>query len=260
MGVVNVTPDSFSDGGQFADVAAAVTHGLRLAAEGADILDLGGESTRPGAAAVPAHLERDRVLPVLEELRRRLPDLPLSVDTRRAAVAVAALEAGADIINDVSAGGDPDMFAVVAGHGAGMVLMHMRGEPGTMQQDTAYDHVVADVHGFLARRAAAAEAAGLGRNRIWLDPGIGFGKDTNGNLALLAALPDLAALGYGVVVGVSRKSFIGRLTGAEAPDRLPGSLAALAGVAGLSRAVVRVHDVAATVQFLTVARHLEGAA
>ncbi len=258
MGIVNVTPDSFSDGGRFLDREAAVRHAVRLLAEGADLLDVGGESTRPGAAPVSGEVERERVLPVIEGILQRRPDAILSVDTRRAFLAAEALARGACLVNDVSAGADPAMLETVARAGAGIVLMHMRGEPATMQANTTYDHVVAEVHAFLSARARAAERAGVPASAIFLDPGIGFGKDLDGNLQLLRALGDLAALGYGVVVGASRKSFIGALTGAPVDDRLPGSLAALVRAARLPRAMVRVHDVAATVQFLTVLSAIEG--
>ncbi len=260
MGVVNVTPDSFSDGGSFAEASRAVGHGLALLDQGADVLDVGGESTRPGAERVAADLELARVLPVISDLAGRRPDALLSVDTAKARVAGEALAAGASLVNDVSAGRDPAMFETVARHGAGIVLMHMRGEPGTMQRDTAYTDVVAEVHSFLVGRAAAARAAGIPAARILLDPGIGFGKDVAGNLRLLAALPDLAALGHPVVVGASRKSFIAALAGGGTDARLGGSLAAIAGTAGVPRVLVRVHDVAATVQFLTVLASLRGAA
>ncbi len=260
MGVLNVTPDSFSDGGRFAAGTAALDHGTRLVEEGADIIDVGGESTRPGAVPVDAATERARVVPVIAALARRHPDVVLSVDTSKAAVAADAIAAGAGIVNDVSAGADPAMLNLVAESGSGIVLMHMRGTPATMQDDTAYDDVVAEVHAFLRERAERAVAAGIARDRILLDPGVGFGKDVSGNLALLAAAGDLAALGFAVVVGVSRKGFIGALTGAAVDDRLPGSLAALTGAAALPRSVVRVHDVAATVQFLTVLAAVRGAA
>jgi dihydropteroate synthase len=260
MGIVNVTPDSFSDGGRFLDPEAAVGHGLRLLEEGADIIDIGGESTRPGAAAVPAEVEAERVVPVIAALARRAPRALLSVDTAKPAVARAALEAGAAIVNDVSGAADPGMLPLVAAAGAAVVLMHRRGTPATMQLDTAYDDVVADVRAYLEGRAAAARAAGVAGEHILLDPGIGFGKDAAGNLRLLRALPALARLGHAVVVGASRKSFIGALSGAPAGDRLAGSLAVLADAAALPRLVVRVHDVAATVQFLTLLAAVRGAA
>ena len=260
MGIVNVTPDSFSDGGRFLDPDRAVEHGLRLVEEGADVVDVGGESTRPGAAAVPAEVEAARVVPVIAALARRVPRLLLSVDTTKAEVARAALDAGAAIVNDVSAGADPGMLGLVAAAGAAIVLMHRRGMPGTMQMDTTYDDVVGDVRDYLEARAAAARGAGIDAERILLDPGIGFGKDAAGNLRLLQALPALARLGHAVVVGASRKSFIGALAGASAGERLPGSLAVLADAASLPRLMVRVHDVAATVQFLTLLAAVRGAA
>jgi dihydropteroate synthase len=260
MGIVNVTPDSFSDGGRFLDADTAVEHGLRLLAEGADALDVGGESSRPGAAPVPAGVEIARVVPVVAELARRAPEALLSVDTTKAEVARAALDAGARIVNDVSAGDDPAMLPLVAASGAAIVLMHRRGSPATMQLDTTYDDVVGEVHGFLAARAAAARAAGIAAGRILLDPGIGFGKDVGGNLRLLRELPALARLGHAVVIGASRKSFIGGLCGAPVAERLAGSLAVLADAARLPRLVVRVHDVAATVQFLTLLAAVRGAA
>jgi len=260
MGIVNVTEDSFADGGRFAKRADAVRHGVRLAAQGASVVDVGGESTRPGASPVSAADETERVVAVIGELARELPDTLISVDTAKTAVAAAALDAGARLVNDVAAGRDPAMLPLVAARGAAVVLMHMRGDPATMQTETAYADVVAEVHAFLRDRAAAARAAGIPAHRVFLDPGIGFGKDLDGNLALLRALPDLAALGHPIVVGASRKSFIGRLTGTAVDDRLAGSLAALAATARLPRVVVRVHDVADSVQFLTVAAALEGAA
>jgi len=252
MGILNITPDSFSDAGRFFDRAAALEHADRLLAEGADLLDVGGESTRPGAAPVSAAEEAARVVPVVAGVVARHPQVLVSVDTAKASVARAALDAGAVMVNDVTAGRDPEMLELVAARRAAIVLMHMRGDPRTMQSDTRYSDVVAEVHEFLAGRAAAAVAAGVAPADVLLDPGIGFGKDVEGNLRLLAALPDLAALGHPVVVGASRKSFIGALTGAPAGDRVPGSLAALTAAGALARVVVRVHDVAATVQFLTV--------
>jgi dihydropteroate synthase len=260
MGVVNVTPDSFSDGGRFAATEAAVAQGAALFAAGAAIVDVGGESTRPGSMPVSAEEEQGRVVPVIGALAARFPAALISVDTSKGDVAAAAISAGAVVVNDVRAGADPAMFPLVAGRDAGIVLMHMRGEPRTMQSDTRYDDVVAEVHGFLTARAAAARTAGIAAGQVLLDPGIGFGKDVAGNLALLRALPDLAALGYPIVVGASRKSFIGELTGATVEERLPGSLAALSRAIGLARAVVRVHDAAETIQFLTVLAALESVA
>lgn len=254
MGIVNATPDSFSDGGLFLALDAAVAEGERHLDAGARIIDIGGESTRPGAETVDAAEERRRVVPVIRELRKRRPSAVLSVDTSKAAVAEGALSAGADIVNDVSAGADPGMLDLVAARGAAIVLMHRRGTPATMQLDTRYDDLVAEVHGWLRERAAAAASAGVPENMIWLDPGIGFGKDDAGNLSLLAALPDLAAAGHPVVVGPSRKSFIGRLTRTPVADRLGGTLAALIPSIAMDRVVVRVHEPGPVVQFLHLGR------
>ena len=253
MGILNCTPDSFSDGGRHFEPGEAIRAGLEMLAHGADIIDIGGESTRPGALAVDTVEESRRVVPVISELRNALPDAVLSVDTSKIEVAAAALEAGADIVNDVTAGSAPGMHDLVAEHGAAIVLMHMRGEPRTMQTELGYRHVVAEVHSHLVDRAAAALAAGIPSQRVWLDPGIGFGKDDDGNLALLGALPDLASHGHPVLVGPSNKSFIGRLTGAPVDDRLPGTLGALIAILEVPRAVVRVHDSAAAAQFLEIA-------
>jgi dihydropteroate synthase len=260
MGVVNVTPDSFSDGGRFVDAAAALAHATHLIADGADVIDVGGESTRPGAEPVSEAVEAERVAPVVAELARRHPAVPISVDTSKPAVARAALAAGAVMVNDVTAARDPEMLRCVAARHAALVLMHMRGEPRTMQADTGYTDVVAEVHAFLAARVAAAADAGIDPRDILLDPGIGFGKDAAGNLRLLSAVGDLAALGHAVVVGASRKSFISALTGAAVDERLPGSLAAIADACSLPRVLLRVHDVAATVQFARVLAALRSAA
>jgi dihydropteroate synthase len=252
MGIVNVTPDSFSDGGMFENAEAAVKHGLGLLEEGADILDVGGESTRPGSDLVGADEEAGRVLPVLEGLLRDAPEALLSVDTRKAAVAREALGAGADVVNDIGAGADPDMFGVVAAAGAGMVLMHMKGEPKTMQSDPRYDDVVAEVRSFLAERIEAAVAAGNG-HRLCIDPGIGFGKNLEHNLELLRSIGALREVGAPVLVGVSRKRFVGQLSGADDPiRRLEGSLAAAAWCASQGVEMVRVHDVGPTVRALRV--------
>ncbi len=259
MGILNCTPDSFSDGGRFGSSAEAVTHGVRMANDGADIIDVGGESTRPGAKPVSAETEIRRVVPVIRELKHHLPDTLISVDTCKAQVAAAALEAGADLVNDVSAGADTAMMPTVASCGAGIVLMHMRGQPRSMQENTAYTNVTGEVHAFLSLRAEQALDAGIPRDLIWLDPGIGFGKDDRANVRLLAGLPDLAALGHAIVVGVSRKSMIGRLTGAEVEDRLPGSLAALTPTIALSRVTVRVHEPRPTHQFLEMLATIEEA-
>jgi dihydropteroate synthase len=256
MAVVNCTPDSFSDGGSFLDPETALGHAERLVAEGADIVDFGGESTRPGAEPVTAAEELGRILPPLRELRRRHAGLPISVDTTKPEVAEAALDAGADLINDVSAAADGRMLRLAACRGAAIVLMHMRGTPATMQHDTRYADVVGEVRDYLRERAAAAAAAGIPPLRVWLDPGIGFGKDVDGNLSLLAALPGLAELGHPVLIGASRKSFLGRITGADVGGRLAAGLAALIPAIGLERVVVRVHDPEPTVQFLEVARRL----
>lgn len=252
-GIVNVTPDSFSDGGRCADPDVAIAHGLTLAADGADILDIGGESTRPGAAPVARAEEIARVVPVLHGLREHGVDAELSVDTRHAEVAEAALTAGARIVNDVSAGTDPALFEVVARHGAGLVLMHMQGTPETMQAEPAYTDVVGEVAGYLDERRSAAVEAGIAHDRIWIDPGIGFGKTLEHNLTLLQHLEALVRLGSPVLLGASRKSFLGVLTGrAEPAERLAGSLACAlraleAGVRG-----VRVHDVRETSELLDV--------
>ncbi len=254
MGIVNVTPDSFSDGGMFEDADAAVRHGLRLLEEGADLLDVGGESTRPGSEPVGSEEETSRVLPVLEGLRREAPEAFLSVDTRTPSVAERALTAGADVVNDIAAGTQPAMFDAVARSGAGMVLMHMRGEPKTMQADPRYDDVVAEVRAFLAERIEAAVAAGIGPDRLCIDPGIGFGKNLEHNLALLRSIGSFRELGAAVLAGASRKRFIGELAGvADAADRRDGSLAAAVWCAAQGVDVVRVHDVAPTVQALRVA-------
>ncbi len=251
MGVVNVTPDSFSDGGEFLDPAAAIAHGRRLAAEGADILDIGGESTRPGAAPVDADDELRRVLPVIEALAD--DDAQISIDTTKVEVASRALDAGASIVNDVSAFRfAPELAGVVAEADAECCLMHMLGEPRTMQDDPRYDDVVADVKAFLEERMAFATAAGVREERIWLDPGIGFGKTLEHNLELLRRLDEIVALGRPVVVGTSRKSFLGKLTGRPEKERLPGTIAT--NVLALERGarVFRVHDVAEVVEALTV--------
>ena len=243
MGIVNVTPDSFSDGGAFLDTDSAVAHAIQLAGEGADLLDVGGESTRPGSEEVPADEELARVVPVVERLVHEV-DLPIGVDTRKAAVARAGLEAGAAIVNDVTAGADPDMFALVRDAGAGMVLMHMRGEPKTMQADPHYDDVVTEVRDFLAGRVGAAVAAGVPRSHLCVDPGIGFGKNLDHNLEILRAIGSFRELRTPVLVGASRKRFIGQLTGVEDPaDRMEGTAGAVAWCAAQGVDIVRVHDV-----------------
>ncbi|HYY79542.1 MAG TPA: dihydropteroate synthase [Actinomycetes bacterium] len=243
MGVVNVTPDSFSDGGRYLDHQAAIAHGLALAGEGADLLDVGGESTRPGAAYVDEATELDRALPVVEALAKA-SDVPVSIDTRKAAVARAALAAGAAVVNDVSAGrDDPDLLGVAAQAKAPVVLMHMRGIPATMQEDPRYEDVVAEVEAFLADRCAAAEAAGVAHDALVVDPGIGFGKRDEHNYALLAALPRLTRLGHPLLVGTSRKGFVGRALDAPVHERLEGSAAAVVWAVERGARIVRVHDV-----------------
>jgi dihydropteroate synthase len=247
MGILNVTPDSFSDGGRFFDPVRAIEHGLRMAAEGADILDIGGESTRPGAEPVSVGEELRRVIPVVRSLAQQTKCL-ISIDTTKAVVAAAALEAGAHIINDVSAmTGDPDMIRLAASCKAGIVLMHMKGTPRTMQQNPKYEDVVEEVARYLEQRAAAAAEAGIAPDRLALDPGIGFGKDVDHNLALLAmGLPRLAKLGRPIVVGVSRKSFIGKITGCDTAERMPGSIAAAAYAVLRGAHIIRAHDVKET--------------
>lgn len=253
MGVINTTPDSFSDGGAFAGAEAAIEHGLRLADEGADILDIGGESTRPGADPVPPDQELRRVIPVIEGLAART-NAALSIDTSKAAVAQAAMAAGASIINDVTAlTGDPEMAGVAAATDAGVVLMHMHGTPRTMQQGPAYDDVVTEVSDFLRAQAEAAEATGIARDRIALDPGIGFGKTVEHNLRLIAALPEFARLGYPVLLGVSRKSFLSAAAGApEMADREAPTTALTALGRSLGARIFRVHAVAGNVRALRV--------
>jgi dihydropteroate synthase len=231
-----------------------VTRGIQMAAEGADLIDVGGESTRPGASRVPLEDELARIVPVIRRLTRSVR-VPISIDTAKAEVAAQALQAGAAIVNDVTAlRGDPAMAAVIARHRAGVILMHMRGTPQTMQRRPRYGDVVEEIAAFLAQAARRARTAGIPRDRIFVDPGLGFGKTTAHNLALLRGLPRLAALGYPVVVGPSRKSFIGQVTGAEVHERLPGTLACLACAWQGGAAMVRVHDVKAAVQFFRMVR------
>ncbi len=252
MGVVNVTPDSFSDGGEFLEAAVAIDHGTRLAADGAHILDIGGESTRPGAQPVDVDEELRRVVPVIEGLAGG--PAAISIDTTKAEVARQALDAGAAIVNDVSAFRfDPELVGVVAETGADCCLMHMLGEPRTMQDDPRYGDVVADVKAFLEERLAFAVGAGVAEERVWLDPGIGFGKTLAHNLALLRRLDEIVAIGRPVVVGTSRKSFLGKLTGKGEKERLPGTIAT--NVLALERGarIFRVHDVAEVGEALAVA-------
>ncbi len=252
MGVVNVTPDSFSDGGEWLDPAAAIAHGRALVEQGAAILDIGGESTRPGAEPVGEAEELRRVVPVLEELADA--GARLSIDTSKAAVAAAAIDAGATIVNDVSAlRGDPRMAALIAQRGCHVCLMHMLGEPRTMQRDPRYGDVVGDVRAFLAERLEHAVAQGIDVERVWLDPGIGFGKTIDHNLELLARLEEIVALGRPVVVGTSRKSFLGTITGREPGDRVAATIATNVLALARGASVFRVHDVAEARDALLVA-------
>ncbi len=256
MGVVNVTPDSFSDGGLFLDAGAAVRHGEKLVRDGAGILDVGGESTRPGAEAVSVGEERARTEPVVAGLAGTAT---VSIDTSKTAVAEAALDAGASIVNDVTAmRGDPEIGALCAERGAGMVLMHMQGDPRTMQADPSYEDVVDEVKAFLAERLEVAVAAGVAEERVWLDPGIGFGKTLEHNLELLRRLGELRGLGRPLVVGTSRKSFIGKIDGSEVGDRLGGTIASTVLAAAEGAEVLRVHDVAETAQAVKVAGSILG--
>lgn len=251
MGIVNVTPDSFSDGGRYFDPKAAIEHGRQLLEEGADILDIGGESTRPGSEPVSAEEELTRVIPVIEALAG---EAPLSVDTAKAEVARAAIAAGATMVNDVTAlRGDPEMAGTCAEGGVEIVLMHMLGTPKTMQDDPHYGDVVSEVLDFLAERVAEATAAGIEQSRIWIDPGIGFGKTAAHNFELLAATDRFTATGQPVLVGPSRKRFIGSLDGSDESGRLGGTIAACLAAREGGAAMVRVHDVAPVVQALGVA-------
>jgi dihydropteroate synthase len=251
MGIVNVTPDSFSDGGRFADASSAIAHCERLLREGADILDIGGESTRPGAHTPSSDEELARVLPVLRHAATL--GVPVSVDTSQPQVMKAALDLGVDIVNDVRALQRPGALEALAAHpSAGVCLMHMQGEPGSMQAAPRYDDPVLEVAAFLAHRRDAALVAGIGFDRIVLDPGIGFGKTVAHNLALLARQRELLSLGSPLLVGWSRKSTLGRITGREVGDRVPASLAAALMAVERGASLVRVHDVAATVDALKV--------
>jgi dihydropteroate synthase len=256
MGVVNVTPDSFSDGGRYLDPDAAIAHGEKLLGDGAAILDIGGESTRPGAEPVEWEEEMDRVEPVVAGLAGRAT---LSVDTSKAAVAIAAIEAGASIVNDVTAlRGDLEMAPVCAEHGVEVVLMHMPGNPRTMQDDPRYEDVVGEVKAFLTERLEFAAMIGIAEEKIWLDPGIGFGKTLEHNLELLRRLGELRELGRPLVIGTSRKSFIGRIDGSEVGDRLGGTIASSVLAATEGADVLRVHDVAETAQAIRVAEAILG--
>jgi dihydropteroate synthase len=260
MGVLNVTPDSFSDGGRFLAVDAAAAHAARMIADGADIVDVGGESTRPGASPVPVEVEIDRVVPVISRLRSDLPDAMVSVDTRRAFVAEAALAAGATIVNDVSAGADPAMFDLVRGRGAAIVLMHMRGEPRTMQDAPRYADVVDEVREHLRGRIEAAELAGIDPDRIAVDPGIGFGKDLEHNLELIRRIDELAVLHRPILVGPSRKRFIGAILDLPEDQRVEGTIGAAAWMVSRGAHIVRVHDVLEVVRALRVVDAIAGPA
>jgi dihydropteroate synthase len=250
MGVVNVTPDSFSDGGLHADARSAIAHARRLIDEGADILDIGGESTRPGAAPVAFDEERRRVLPVLETVAAG--SIPVSVDTRSPALMREAIAAGAAMVNDVTALSAPGALEAVSPTGAGVCLMHMQGEPGTMQADPRYGNVVREVRDYLAGRIAAAQAAGIAPERLVVDPGFGFGKTLEHNLALLHGLAEFRTLGVALMAGLSRKAMLGRLTGRKPPDRVHASVAAALLAVRNGAQIVRVHDVAATRDALAV--------
>jgi dihydropteroate synthase len=252
MGIVNVTPDSFSDGGSYASVDDAVKHGIQMVSDGADLLDVGGESTRPGSDPVTAAEELARVLPVIQRLTHELPDTPVSVDTRKAEVARSALEAGAAIVNDVAAGADPDMFQTVRQAQAGMILMHMKGEPKTMQEEPTYYDVLAEVRGSLGDRVEAAVAAGIGLDQLCIDPGLGFGKTLEHNLAILHEIDSFHHLEVPVLVGPSRKGFIGALTDTVVGDRLEGTAGVVAWCAARGVDILRVHDVKEMVRVVRV--------
>ena len=258
MGVINVTPDSFSDGGRFVDSEAAVTHALRMIEDGAGLIDVGGESTRPGAQAVSVEEEIDRVVPVIEALAARAK-IPISVDTSKPAVMTAAVRAGASMINDVRALREPDALEAAAKTQAAICLMHMQGEPRTMQADPRYSDVVGEVRDFLRERTQACLANGIAKNRLLVDPGIGFGKRLEHNLALLAGLPALTALGWPVLIGVSRKSMFGTLLGRSVDERVAGGVAMATAAVLAGASIVRTHDVAATVDAVKVAVALRAA-
>jgi dihydropteroate synthase len=250
MGIVNITPNSFSDGGRYFDAARAIEHGLRLHGEGADVVDVGGESTRPGAEPVSEQAELARVMPVVEALVR--DGVTVSIDTLKPGVMLAAIQAGAAIVNDVNGLRAPGAVEAVAGAGVGACIMHMQGTPATMQDDPQYDDVVGEVGAFLLERAEVLENAGVGRDHIVLDPGFGFGKSLEHNRELFRAIPRLAALGYPLLVGVSRKRMIGEITGRGMDERTAGSVAAALLAAQNGASVLRVHDVRETVDALNV--------
>lgn len=258
MGVLNLTPDSFSDGGRYPDLGAALAAAEALIAAGADLVDVGGESTRPGADEVPADEERRRVVPLISALRAK-SRIRISIDTRKAVVARAALDAGADLVNDVSALGDPGMLPLLVEREVPVVLMHMRGDPATMQRDTTYADVVSEVAAFLARQSGAAVRRGVADDRILVDPGIGFGKSAAGSLALLGRLPVLGAIGRPILIGASRKSFLGAALGLPAGEREEASLAVAAWAAAEGAHVIRAHDVRGTARVLRVIDALRAA-
>jgi dihydropteroate synthase len=256
MGVINITPDSFSDGGEFYSHGKAVEQALRLELHGADIIDIGGESSRPGSDPVPADEELRRVMPVIEALVPQL-QIPISIDTYKSKVAAAALKAGCAIVNDITAlEADPKMAHVVASHAAGVILMHKRGAPKEMQENTDYDDLVVEVSNYLAGAVRRARTAGIASEKIMIDPGIGFGKDLAGNLLLLKSVQEFSSLGYPVLIGASRKAFIGSMTGAEVGYRVTGSIAVAVTAVLYGAAAVRVHDVAETRQAVDVAIRL----
>jgi dihydropteroate synthase len=255
MGILNVTPESFSDGGRFDDRERALAHALQMRADGADIVDIGGESSRPGAEPVAEAVELARVLPLVEKLVAE--KIPVGVDTRKPAVMRAAIAAGAAMINDIFALREPGAIEACAASSVGVCLMHMQRDPRTMQAAPAYDDVVAEVRDFLFARARACLDAGIGRERIAIDPGFGFGKTLAHNLALLRALDRLSAMGFPVVAGLSRKASLGEITGRSVDERMPASLAAALGAVAHGAAIVRVHDVRATVDALNVWRAVE---
>jgi dihydropteroate synthase len=258
MGIVNVTPDSFSDGGRFLAPEGAVAHALGLVADGADVIDVGAESTRPGSDPVAAEEEIARAVPVVAALADAVPETPISIDTRKSAVAAAALDVGAAIVNDVSAGRDPGMFPLMADRSAGIVLMHMKGEPKTMQESPAYDDVVGEVRDHLRGRVDAARAAGIDVERIVVDPGIGFGKDLEHNLELLRRLDALGELGRPVLVGPSRKRFLGTILDLPEGERVEGTIAAVTWAIARGAHLVRVHDVREVVRAVRVADAIAG--
>ena len=260
MGVLNITPDSFADGGVFLDLRDATDRVRQMLDEGADIVDIGGESTRPGAVPTPEAYELDRVIPLLENIRLscNARGVPISVDTRKPVVMRAAIAAGASMINDINALRAPGAIEALSEGSAAVCLMHMQGEPSTMQHSVSYDDVVADVAAFLAERASACVAAGIDRHRIVLDPGFGFGKTVEHNLTLLRRLSEIAALGYPLLAGLSRKSTIGVLTGRNVDDRMAGSVAAALAAVARGAGIVRVHDVRETADALKVWRAVQG--